>query len=319
MAGSSTLWTATRLLAVAMLCAGIGVAHAAESNITPDANTASTLRAKYASSKDRLGQNQFQRPLVMDSSESPDSVTGEIYALINYPFATASAALVKPAQWCDILILHLNTKYCHAATRGSAMARRTVLNVTIGKKYDQPLEDAYRVDFAYRVAAATKEYLQVQLTAEKGPIDTRNYRIVLEAIPLENGQTYIHLSYSYDFGFTGRVAMQVYLSTIGRNKVGFTIVGKEADGQSQYVGGTRGLVERNTMRYYLAIEAFMGALSAPPQARIEKSLRDWFTAAERYPRQLHEMEQNEYLDMKRKEYRRQQTDMPTATAVAPGD
>jgi hypothetical protein len=39
---------------------------------------------------------------------------------------------------------------------------------------------------------------------------------------------------------------------------------------------------------------------------MEKRLRDWFAAAERYPRQLHEMEQDEYLDMKRKEHLRQQ-------------
>jgi len=69
----------------------------------------------------------------------------------------------------------------------------------------------------------------------------------------------------------------------------------------------RGVVERNTMRYYLAIEAFLGALSVPPQARLEKRLRDWFAAAERYPRQLHEKERDEYLKMKRREYLRQQS------------
>jgi len=47
-------------------------------------------------------------------------------------------------------------------------------------------------------------------------------------------------------------------------------------------------------------------LPAPPQAQLEKRLRDWFAAVERYPRQLHEMEQGEYLEMKRKEYLRQQ-------------
>jgi hypothetical protein len=61
------------------------------------------------------------------------------------------------------------------------------------------------------------------------------------------------------------------------------------------------------MRYYLAIESFLGAQSAPAAERVEKSLRDWFTAIERYPRQLHEMERGEYLAMKRMEYARQQT------------
>ncbi len=32
------------------------------------------------------------------------------------------------------------------------------------------------------------------------------------------------------------------------------------------------------MRYYLAIDSYLGALSLPPQARIDKSLRDWFAA-----------------------------------------
>ena len=306
---SNAVCTTARLFAAALLFAGMGNLHAAE----PVANTATALGAKYLALKDQLGHNQFKRPLVMDSRESPESVTGEVYALINHPFATVGSALNKPAQWCDIMILHLNTKYCHASTS----IQTSVLNVTIGKKYDQPLEDAYRVDFAYRVAASTREYLQVRLTADKGPISTRNYRIVLDAIPLENGQTFIHLSYSYDFGFTGRIAMQAYLGTIGSNKVGFTVVGKQADGQPQYIGGMRGLVERNTMRYYLAIEAYMGALSVPPQARIEKSLHDWFAAVECYPRQLHEMERNDYLDMKRKEYQRQQTEMMAAAADAP--
>ncbi|MCY1186091.1 hypothetical protein D9M73_269280 [compost metagenome] len=60
-----------------------------------------------------------------------------------------------------------------------------------------------------------------------------------------------------------RVAMQGYLATIGRDKVGFSIVGNNARGQPIHVGGTRGVIERNTMRYYLAIEAYLSALSAP--------------------------------------------------------
>ena len=158
---------------------------------------------------------------------------------------------------------------------------------------------------SYRVAVQTPDYLQVRLTADEGPLGTSNYRIVLEAVPLKDGQTFIHLSYAYAYGLAGRLAMQGYLATIGKDKVGFTIDGWQADKQPRYIGGTRGLIERNTMRYFLAIDAFLGALSAPAQARFEKRIHDWFVAIERYPRQLHEMEQGEYLAMKRNEYRRQ--------------
>lgn len=306
--GSKTL----RAAVCALLILGTAAANAEEAATNP--GSAATLRAKYAALKDELAQNPFNRPLHMTSVEGPDSVAGEIYALVNQPFATADAALNKPTQWCDILILHLNTKYCRPATDGPA----TILHVKIGKKYDQPINDAYRVDFVYRVTAETANFLQVKLNADEGPIGTRNYRIVLEATPVEGGRTFIRLSYSYSFGAVGRLAMQAYLGTIGRNKVGFTVDGKEADGQPRYIGGMRGVVERNTMRYYLAIEAFLGPFSAPPQARVEKSLRAWFAAIERYPRQLHDMEQGEYLAMKRKEYSRQQTQVLTRTETVAG-
>lgn len=47
------------------------------------------------------------------------------------------------------------------------------------------------------------------------------------------------------------------------------------------------MIERNTMRYYLAIEAYLGAYTLPAAEQPERRLRDWFAAVERYPRQLH--------------------------------
>ena len=270
------------------------------------------LRAKHAELGNKLGHNQFRKPLYLDSSESPDGVKGNVYALIDHPFATAAAALNSPEDWCEILILHINTKYCRAS-RGD---QGSILNMIVGTKQDRPLNLANRLEFVYRVAAQTPNYLQVTLNADQGPLGTRDYRIVFEAVAVDGGRTFIHVSYAYGFGTVGRLAMQAYLGTLGRSKVGFTVAGTQADGRPRHVGGMRGVVERNTMRYYLAIEAYLGALSTPAQARLEKRLRDWFAAAERYPRQLHEMERDEYLDMKRKEYLRQQAGLRQALRYA---
>ena len=302
------LWTLARVLALAAACLGTTIAHAADA----DANPAAALRAKYGALQEQLSHNQFQRPLYLDSRETRGSVTGDIYALIDYPFATTSAALNRPARWCDILMLHLNTKYCRASTDSHG----SVLQVNIGRKHDQPLNQAYRVNFAYRVAAENPDYLKVMLTADEGPFSTRDYQVLLEAVPVDGGRTFIHFTYSYAYGVAGQLAMQAYLGTIGSSKVGFTIVGKQSDGRPLHIGGVRGVVERNTMRYYLAIESYLGALSAPPHARLEKRLRDWFAAIERYPRQLHELEEREYLEMKRKEYLRQQAGARTTIRPA---
>jgi hypothetical protein len=48
---------------------------------------------------------------------------------------------------------------------------------------------------------------------------------------------------------------------------------------------------------------------AAPHERLEKRLRESFAAIEHYLRQLHEIEQDQYLDMKHEEYLRQQPEL----------
>jgi hypothetical protein len=288
-------------LSLACIGAGQGGVHAA------DGDAAATLRNRYGALQTEFPDNPFHQPLYLDSGETANGVAGSIHALIDASFVTARAALEDPGAWCDILLLHQNTKYCRASASGTD----SILRVYIGRKHGQPLNDAYRVDFKHRLVARTKDYLKVLLSADHGPLSTRDYRIMLEAVPLDGKRTVLHLSYSYTYGLAGRMAMQGYLATIGSGKVGFTITGKGAEGRPVYIDGMRGLVERNTMRYYLAIAAHLGALSSPPQARQEQGLHDWFASVERYPLQLHELEQAEYLDMKRKEFRRSRDDPGT--------
>jgi len=289
----------TRLLLAWLALSSFGVVFAA----APESSTSALLLAKYTSLADRLQKNPYQRPLYLDSTESGTDIEGDIYAVVDYPFATVSAGLKDPDNWCDVLSLHLNTKYCRAAPD----SKKAVLHVSIGNKYSQPLEDAYQLEFTYRVTAATAKYLEIQLGADKGPMGTRNYRIQLQATPLTNGRTFLHMTYFYAYGWAGRLAMKTYLATIGSGKVGFTIAGRQYNGQPEYIRGMRGLVERNAMRYYLAIDAYLGASAAPPAQQLNKRLQSWFTATEQYPRQLHEMERTAYIDMKQSEYLRQRT------------
>ena len=60
------------------------------------------------------------------------------------------------------------------------------------------------------------------------------------------------------------------------------------------------------MRYYLAIEAYLGALSLPGREQFENRLQRWFSSTELYHRQLYEIDQADYLEMKRREYARMQ-------------
>ena len=268
---------------------------------TAFAQDAPTLKARYSALHDKFANNQFGRPLVLESKESSGDLKGDVYAIVEHPYATVQQALASPDHWCDILILHLNVKRCKA----SAGAPKTIA-LNVGRKFDQPVDDTYQLNFSYRVAASIADYLQVLLSADEGPLSTKNYRIQVEAVPIDPKRTVIHMSYAYGYGFAAKMAMQTYLSTIGSQKVGFTVVDKQADGKPVYQGGVLGLLERNTMRYYLAIDAYLSAYGLPAAEQPEKRIREWYASTERYAQQLHEMDQAEYLDMKRKEMRRQQ-------------
>ena len=263
---------------------------------------AGRLRQKYAELAGRLDASAFGKPLYLESTQGSGQLNADVYALLAHPFRVVQAELKQPARWCDILILHPNTKYCRAARAGA----QTLLNMNIGRKSDQPIEQSYRVDFVYRVQQDTADYLAVVLHADKGPVGTRDYRLLLEAVPLANGQTFLHLGYSYGYGVTAKLALLAYLGTAGSGKVGFTVTGRRPDGQPVYVEGLRGVIERNTMRYYLAIEAYLDALGLPSSVRLDKRLADWYAATERYARQLHEISRGQYLEMKHKEIERQQ-------------
>ena len=267
------------------------------------AQDAASMNARQTALREALASNAFGRPLVLESTQSDNGLKGEVHAVVGQPFGVVRPALQGMDHWCDILILHLNVKNCLA--RGSGVD--SMLRLAVGRKFDQPLADAYRVDFAYRVVASQSDYLKVLLEADAGPLGTRDYRIVVEAVPRDARTSFVRMSYAYAYGMAARLAMQGYLATIGPDKVGFSITGREADGAPILVGNVRGAVERNTMRYYLAIEVYLGALHLPPAEQAERRLHDWFTAIERHPRQLHDLEREQYLSMKRRELTRQRT------------
>lgn len=218
------------------------------------------------------------------------------------PFAVVAPQLQTMAQWCDVLILHLNVKSC----RPSSVNSVDTLKINIGRKFEQPLEDAYPFDFLYQVISDQSDFLHVRLTAVEGPLGTSDYNIELQLVALDEQRSFLHLSYAYSYGLASKTSMKGYLATIGRDKVGFSITGKDNDGQPIYQDGMRGVIERNTMRYYLALEAFLGASSGTAAERQEQRLNDWHSAVERYPLQLHELERSEYMAMKNAEIRRQE-------------
>ena len=235
------------------------------------------------------------RPMVLQATSTPGGLQGDVFAIVDQPFQRLRASLGRAASWCDVMLLHINNRACKA----SGSSGREVITLSVVRKHDQPLSAAFELPFDFRVIDSTQPYMQVRLGAADGPLGTSNYRIVFEAVPVDASRSFLHFSYAYDENALAYAATQAYLATFGRSKIGFTVVGTTADGPVDYVRGTQGLVERNAMRYFLAVDAYMAsAKDAPSRWHV------WYSATEKYPRQLHEIDRATYLELKAADARR---------------
>jgi hypothetical protein len=267
-------------------------------------HNAAAMRNSFEAARLSSTRITLDRPVYLRSVETPDRLRGDVYALVDHAYADVRAALVRADHWCNILILHVNVQYCKTS---GAPGHETLL-AGIGRKIDQPLADVYWLDLDYQIPRAEDDTLEVELKALTGPLGTTDYRIMLEVAPYGTTQSVLHFTYAYSYGFLARVAMQAYLVTGGSNKVGFSVIGSHADGSPIHIAGVRGVLERNTMRYYLAIESYLGAQAEPAGTQLAKRVEDWFSATERYPVQLHEIERDAYREMKLRQVLRQEND-----------
>jgi len=282
------------------LCLSFVLCCAAVSTAAEEPHSAAALRATHARKSAELAQSPLKRPVLLTSAELPQGLQGEIYAVVDHPVEAVHAAFNSAANWCNVLLLHVNNRRCQASSADG----KQQITLGIVRRYDKPVEEAFELPFVFRVVQATPDYLEVQLRAESGPLGTSNYRILLEATQLDAKRSFLHFSYSYDQNKMVAMAVQAYLATFGSSKVGFTELGKLPDGKPDYIAGTRGLVERNAMRYFLTLEAFLSANNN--EARREA----WFSAIERYPRQLHEVDRETYLALKRADAQQRSTAPP---------
>lgn len=255
----------------------------------PQPVTAAALKQKHAALRERLDASPFGRPLVLDSTDAGGNLKGDVHAVLEQPFRKVQA-LATARDWCEVLVLPFNVQKCEA--------NGDKLSVYIGRKPDSPLADAKRLDLTYALLARSDDLLRVRLVAPTGPAGTRDYRIVFEATPLDERRTLVHMGYGYGYGAMSSLVMQSYLATSGKDKVGFTPQGTDDQGNPRFVGGMRGVMERNTMRYFLAIEAFLAGSDAPADKRRAARAERWYAFVEQHPRQLREMSRAQYLALK---------------------
>ena len=229
------------------------------------------------------------------SEKTGDVLKADVYAIIHNRFIDIYKALSTPDNWCEFVLLHLNVKTC-TCTQGA----KPTVTFYAGRKFYEPPEKAYELKYQFQITEYESDRFRVQLTAEEGPYGTSDYTIVVEAILMER-ETLLHMYLSYETGFMSRLATRAYLSTIGKDKVGFSIVSQKAN-NPVYIQGVNGIIERNVMRYFLALSVYLDTLNLDSAEQFSQRAEAWYELTEQYAIQLHELEKQEYMEAKRREY-----------------
>ena len=145
--GADKRWLA---LLVALLFASLAAAQ-----------DAASLQARHAALREQLDSNPYRRPLHIASQVGDGTLQGDVHARFGQPFAVLGAALQDVGHWCDILILHPNVKGCRVRPGDR-------LELNLGRKFEQPLDDTQPFAFRFRVLSARSDYLALALDADSG-------------------------------------------------------------------------------------------------------------------------------------------------------
>jgi hypothetical protein len=287
---------------VSVILAGISAAASVGANANTPLQSELSHRAlllSYQQLRTQLEHNNFNAPVVVRSSVDHGRVTGHVYAIVNHPFSQLNAMFSSARQWCDASTLHINIKFC---TNTHVQDKQANLTLFVGDKGYQEPDKAFRLDYHYRITRQTPQFIQTRLTAKNGPIDSKDYKIAVAAIPLDNKTSFMHFSYSVRYGLFSRMLLKVYLATAASDRVGFTTQGIDKNGNTIYIKGMQGMAERNAMQYFLALKSYLDTHSLPPKQRFEASLNKWFDSTLKYRKQLYEETRQEYLNIKYREH-----------------
>lgn len=291
----TALLLAPALLAAALLAPCTPSAWAAPDTVPVGVGNAATLLARHTELQPQLQARALGEPAHLVSQDSGNRLQADIHAELPLAFAQVSSLLNTPESLCGVMFLHLNIRACQPTQAANGAAG---LVLTAGPRQGVTGGSVYTMNYSMRVEASTVDYLRVALTTASGPLSTSDYRIVFEVSPLDGQRSFLHFGYGYSYGTLAKMALGIYLSTAGRNKIGFTVLGTNKDGKPQFVQGERGSIERNVVRNYLALLAYTSIPGPVGQPQLDARLRAWFALSERHPAQLHEIALDEYLAQK---------------------
>lgn len=256
------------------------------------------MLSRYQDYRKNITDESF--PFVMTSADSNGVLSASVRTFFpQIAFSLFAEKLSLVSEWCEFVPLHLNIKACmHDEIDGNAK-----LGFYVGVKNYQTPDQAELLLLEFNTATVDSVLL-LNFMARFGPFGSENYDFQIRAIDADDG-VYLEFDLSSEPGLVANLA-KLYLSTVGRKKIGFSISGETWGGEPKYVRGQRGGSERNVVRYLLSIQAYFETIGSETGDKLyRKRVGRWFELTQNYKRQLYELSRRDYIAIKMRERKNQ--------------
>ena len=231
-----------------------------------------SLLERYQELRNGAGTMLPGTTICLTSSDEGKELSAEVSSIIHHPFEMVVSSLEKAENWCQFMPLHFNIKACTYQSREG----RKLLTLYSGRKTYQSPDDSYEMTYRFEASRNDQSHLSLKLRADHGPVNTKDYRLEVKAQRDEEG-TLLHIYSSSRPSTLSSILTHGYLSTLGRDKVGFSRI--QQNGEWRLVQGVRGVIERNVMRYHLAVDSFLSTQPLPETSRHTAALTTWLWLA----------------------------------------
>jgi len=255
-----------------------------------------TLVQQYLAASQRSPGLAKGLPIHLFTRQEKHRLTVKLVGLMPYSYTEVASVLSQPQSYCEFLPLMFNVKSCIVAEQSPQTQIRYYV---AGKHYNPPLT-SFRINSIYRLLQYKGDFLSVNLESDEDSLGSSQYRVELRAIPY-NGQTLISVNSLYAPGRLTRMATYTYINVFARNKPGFTLVKQEGDAKPSPITGFPAIIERSSVRAYLALKSLLTNRYLRPEQQFEARLQTWYDLNSPYDKQLYELDRNQYLDIKRRE------------------
>jgi len=266
-------------------------------------NNLSSLQARAVEFHQQQLLEESPLPFVLSSSFTSDLSKARVRTFIrDVRLDLFAERLSQPSEWCEFIPLHLNIKACGHIKSNDQQIVQFYAGV---KDYVTP-DNAHLLQLSFNTTNVDGVF-SAELYAADGPLDSTNIRFGLRAIDSEGEDgsgVYFEFELSSEPGLTNSLA-RIYLATIARKKKGFSVKGKTWSGKPKYVGGQRGAIERNLVRYLLALETYFDTAvlnsDSSPDEIYRLRIGRWYDQTDQYKEQLFELARSVYISNKLRE------------------